>query len=264
MELGLKIEDAVRLNPELKKYTYYKNGKIRIDFKSKESLYLYNKTVLKYVFNIDMDFHRDALIPAPISRYLFIKNLCESFKEENKRSIDDVLEIGTGSGILAIMIAKYYRCNVYATEVVEEYIELAKNNVIRNSLEDRIKIIDSKGKVIEGITKIEGKKFDIIISYPPFYPPHSVSSKRSFGGAYARNVELIGGGKYGEEFSLRILREGIKYLREGGIIGLMMPHKPKERRKIIEEEVVNLGLILETDKIKIGKRIRHIIKGYLL
>ncbi|HIQ39370.1 MAG TPA: DUF890 domain-containing protein [Methanothermococcus okinawensis] len=264
MKLGLKIEDAIKLNPELKKYTYYKNGKVRIDFKSKESLYLYNRTVLKHVFNIDMDFHRDALIPTPVSRYLFIKNLCESFKEENNRDIEDVLEIGTGSGILAIMIAKYYKCYVYATEVVKEYIELARDNVIRNKLENRIKIIDSKGKIVEGIPEIEGKKFDIIISYPPFYPPHSVPSKRSFGGAYARNVELIGGGKYGEGFSLRILREGIKYLRKGGIIGFMMPHKPKKRRKIIEEEVVNLGLILKTDKIKIGKRIRHIIKGHLL
>jgi len=264
MKLGLKIEDAIKLNPELKKYTYYKNGKIRIDFKSKESLYLYNRTVLKHVFNIDMDFHRDALIPTPVSRYLFIKNLCESFKEENSRDIKDVLEIGTGSGILAIMIAKYYRCNVYATEVVKEYIKLAWDNVIRNNLENRVRIIDSKGKIVEGIPEIEGKKFDIILSYPPFYSPHSVPSKRNFGGAYAREVELIGGGKYGEEFSLRILREGIKYLRRGGIIGLMMPHKPKERRKIIEEEIVNLGLNLKTDKIEVGKRKRYIIKGYFL
>ena len=262
MKLGLKIEDAVKLNPELKKYAYYKNGKLRIDFKCKESLYLYNKTVLKYVFNIDMEFHRDALIPTPISRFLFIKNLCESYRAENNKDVKDVLEIGTGSGILGIMIVKYYRCNVYATEVVEEYIELARDNVIRNNLEDKIRIIDSRGKIVEGIPEIEGKKFDIILSYPPFYPPDAVPSKRSFGGAYAREIELIGGGKYGEEFSLRILREGIKYLRKGGIIGLMMPHKPKERREIIEKEIVNLGLTLKVDKIKTGKRIRYIIKGY--
>ena len=263
MKLGLKIEDALKLNPELKKYAYYKNGKIRIDFKNKESLYLYNRTVLKHVFNIDMDFHRDALIPTPVSRYLFIKNLCEYFKEKNNRDVKDVLEIGTGSGILAIMIAKYYRCNVYATEVIKEYIELARDNVIRNNLENRVRIIDSKGRIVEGIPEIEGKKFDIILSYPPFYPPDAVPSKRSFGGAYAKDVELIGGGRYGEEFSLKILREGVKYLREGGIIGLMMPHKPKERREIIENEIVNLGLTLKIDRIEVGKRIRYIIKGYL-
>jgi len=263
MKLGLKIEDAVRLNPELKKYTYYKDGKMRIDFRDKDALHLYNKTVLKHVFNIHMDFHRDALIPTPVSRYLFIKNLCESFKEKNRRDAKEVLEIGTGSGILAIMVAKYYRCKVYATEVVKEYIELARENLRRNNLEDRVEIVDSRGKVIEGIPEIENKKFDIILSYPPFYSTHSVPSRRSFGGAYAREVELIGGGKYGEEFSLRILREGIKYLREGGVIGLMLSHKPRERREIIEKEIVNLGLTLERDRIEVGKRVRYIIKGYL-
>ncbi|HID47591.1 MAG TPA: DUF890 domain-containing protein [Methanothermococcus okinawensis] len=264
MKLGLKIEDAVKLNPKLKKYTYYKNGKMRIDFRDKDALYLYNKTLLKHVFNIDMDFHRDALIPTPVSRYLFIKNLFESFKEKNSRDGKEVLEIGTGSAILAIMAAKYYRCKVYATEVVKEYIEIARENLRRNNLEDKVEIVDSRGRVIEGIEEIESKKFDIILSYPPFYSLHSVPSKRGFGGAYARDVELIGGGKYGEEFSLRILREGIKYLREGGVIGLMMPHKPRERREIIEEEIVNLGLTLERDKIDVGKRTRYIIKGYLL
>ena len=265
--LGLKIEDAILLNKDLKKYVFYKNGKIRLDFKNKEGLYLYNKMILKYVFNLEMDFHRDALIPTPINRYLFIKNIFEERNIENEvqkphSQIKNILEIGTGSGIIAIMIAKYYNCNVYATEVLKEYIEVAKKNVINNNLEDKIKIIDSKGKIIKGIPELNNKKFDLIISYPPFYSINSVPSKRSFGGAYAKDVELIGGGIHGENFSLKIIREGIEHITDGGIIGLMMPHKPKERRQILEREMKNLGLTLKTDEIKTGKRIRHIIKGY--
>ena len=260
MELGLKIEDAVRLNKELEKYVFCKNGKIKIDFKNKDALYLYNKTILKHLFDLDMEFHKNALIPTPINRYLFVKNVFD--EKIINHPIKTVLEIGTGSGIISMMIAKYYNCKVYATETVKEYINIANENIIKNNLNNNIKIIDSNNKIIEGIDEIANKKFDLIISYPPFYNSNSVPSKRSFGGAHATDVELIGGGEYGEEFSLKIIEEGIKYLNKGGLIALMFPHKPMERRKIIENKIKDVGLTLKTDEIKTGKRIRHIIKGF--
>ncbi|WP_421077580.1 RlmF-related methyltransferase [Methanothermococcus sp. Ax23] len=261
MELGLKIEDAVKLNKELQKYAFYKNGRIRIDFKNKEALYLYNKTILKHLFDLDMEFHKNALIPTPINRYLFVKNVFEN-NNTNNHQIKTVLEIGTGSGIISMMIAKYYNCKVYATETVKEYINMANENIIKNNLNNSIKIIDSNNKIIEGIDELTNKKFDLIISYPPFYDSNSVPSKRSFGGAHATDVELIGGGKYGEEFSLKIIEEGVNYLNKDGLIALMFPHKPVERRKAVENKIKDVGLILKTDEIKTGKRIRHIIKGY--
>ena len=261
MELGLKIEDAVKLNKELQKYAFYKNGRIRIDFKNKEALYLYNKTILKHLFDLDMEFHKNALIPTPINRYLFVKNVFEN-NNTNNHQIKTVLEIGTGSGIISMMIAKYYNCKVYATETVKEYINMANENIIKNNLNNSIKIIDSNNKIIEGIDELTNKKFDLIISYPPFYDSNSVPSKRSFGGAHATDVELIGGGKYGEEFSLKIIEEGVNYLNKDGLIALMFPHKPMERRKIVENKIKDVGLTLKTDEIKTGKRIRHIIKGF--
>ena len=260
MELGLKIEDAVRLNKELEKYVFCKNGKIKIDFKNKDALYLYNKTILKHLFDLDMEFHKNALIPTPINRYLFVKNVFD--EKIINHPIKTVLEIGTGSGIISMMIAKYYNCKVYATETVKEYINIANENIIKNNLNNNIKIIDSNNKIIEGIDEIANKKFDLIISYPPFYNSNSVPSKRSFGGAHATDVELIGGGEYGEKFSLKIIEEGINYLNKGGLIALMFPHKPMERRKIVENKIKDIGLTLKTDEIKTGKRIRHIIKGF--
>ena len=260
MKLGLKIEDAVKLNRKLEKYAFYKNGKLRIDFKNKDALYLYNKTILKYLFDLEVEFHKNALIPTPINRYLFIKNVFENMPTNHP--IKTVLEIGTGSGIISMMMAKYYNCKIYATETVKEYINIANENIIKNNLNNNIKIINSNNKIIKDIEEIADKKFDLIISYPPFYDSNSVPSKRSFGGAYATNIELIGGGRYGEEFSLKIIEEGVDYLNNGGVIALMFPHKPMERRKHVEEKIKEMGLILKTDEIKTGKRIRYIIKGY--
>jgi methylase of polypeptide subunit release factors len=259
VKLGLKIEDAVKLNKELEKYVFYKNGKVRIDFKNKEALYIYNKTILKYLFDLDVEFHKNALIPTPINRYLFVKNVFED--NLLNHPIKTVLEIGTGSGIISMIIAKYYDCEIYATETVKEYINMANENIIKNNLNNNITIIDSNNKIVKDVDELTDKKFDLIISYPPFYNSHSVPSKRNFGGAYATGVELIGGGKYGEEFSLKIVEEGINYLNKGGLIALMFPHKPIERRKIIESKIEEVGLTLKTDEIKTGRRTRHIIKG---
>jgi methylase of polypeptide subunit release factors len=257
--LGLKIEDAIKYNEKLKKYVYKKGDKLRIDFKNKDALIEYNKTVLKVLFDLDIEFHENGLIPTPINRYLFIKSTFETLK---KLGIEKptVLEIGTGhSAIISLLIKKFYDAEVYATEVDEEFIDFAKKNVKKNKL--NIKIINSKGKVIEGIDEIKGKKFDLIISYPPFYSKNSVASGRKFGGALAKEVELIGGGKFGEEFSFKIIEEGINFLNKKGVIALMMPKKPEERRELIIKKMKEVGLSVEVDEIRTGNRLRYIIKG---
>ena len=80
LELGLKIEDAILVNEKLKDFVVYKSGKPRIDFKNKEAMKEYNIAILGHVFGLDMDFHEDALIPTPINRYLFIKNIFDEKK----------------------------------------------------------------------------------------------------------------------------------------------------------------------------------------
>ena len=259
--IGLKIEDALKLNGNLKKYITYKNGKARIDFKNKEALHLYNKTILEHLFGLRMEFHEDALIPTPINRYLFIKNIFD----ENPH-IKTVLEIGTGSGIISLLIAKHYNCKIYMTDTVEEYVDLAQNNIKNNCKNinnpNDIEVINSKGKIINGIDELKNVKFDLIISYPPFYDDNSVASKRSFGGADATQIELIGGGKYGEKFSCDIIVEGSSRLNKNGLIAIMLPNKPLERRKAIENKMIDNGLILKSNEIKTGKRVRHIIKGH--
>ncbi len=127
--LGLKIEDAVKYNKNLKKYIYKKGDKLRIDFKDKEALMEYNKTILNVLFGLDIEFHKNGLIPTPINRYLFIKSTFETLKNLGiEKPI--VLEIGTGhSAIISLLIKKFYDAEVYATEVDDEFINFAKRNI---------------------------------------------------------------------------------------------------------------------------------------
>ncbi len=72
----------------------------------------------------------------------------------------DILDIGTGSGAIAITLAKHLSCHVLATDISEEALEIAKINSKRNNVQ-----IDFKQSDI--LKNVQGK-FDIIISNPPY------------------------------------------------------------------------------------------------
>ncbi|MBP2144395.1 methylase of polypeptide subunit release factors [Methanococcus voltae] len=292
--IGLKIKDAIIFNENLKKYVEVKINKsgkeiYKIDFNSKEAVYEYNVAILKGLYGLNMKFHSDALVPTPVNRYTFIYYIISEFlnnldtldKSEDKPELN-ILEIGTGSGILSILMSKYFceltnKCdkdnkdieliNMYATDIKEEYLEIARENYSNNldKLKLPIKFVNSQGNLIKNISELNkelnNNKYDIIFTYPPYYSDHSVASIRSFGGADAEKVELIGGGKYGEKFSEKLIEEAKDVLNENGIIAFMFPDKPEERRTLVENKILDCNLKLEKYEIQSGKRKRHIIFG---
>ena len=72
----------------------------------------------------------------------------------------DILDIGTGSGAIAITLAKHLSCHVLATDISEEALETAKSNSKRNNVQIEFKQSDI-------LKNVQGK-FDIIISNPPY------------------------------------------------------------------------------------------------
>ena len=71
-----------------------------------------------------------------------------------------VLDIGTGSGAIAISIKKEIESEVYATDISKEALEVAKENAKRNNTD--INFINTN--LYDGIKE----KFDVIVSNPPY------------------------------------------------------------------------------------------------
>lgn len=78
-----------------------------------------------------------------------------------------VADLGTGTGIISILVAgKQNPEKVYAVEIQEELVDMAKRSVKYNDLENKIDIINAD---IVGISKGNfNKKFDYVISNPPY------------------------------------------------------------------------------------------------
>lgn len=73
----------------------------------------------------------------------------------------DILEIGTGSGCISIVLKKELSdCNVTATDISKKALEVARNNAKENNAE--VEFINTN--IYDGINK----KFDCLISNPPY------------------------------------------------------------------------------------------------
>ena len=83
-------------------------------------------------------------------------------KEMHKNS--KVLDLGTGNGILAILVSeKVENSKIIGIEVQEEVADMAKRSVELNNLEQRITIINSNIKEIK-----YNNEFDAVITNPPY------------------------------------------------------------------------------------------------
>ncbi len=113
-------------------------------------------------YGLEIKVNKSVLIPRPETEIL-VETIINSI--EKYESID-ILDIGTGSGNIAISIAKYFpNSKVSAIDSSIQAIEIAKENAKLNSVDSRIDFINDS--IMNGIN-YSTKKYDIIVSNPPY------------------------------------------------------------------------------------------------
>ena len=109
-------------------------------------------------YDLTLKVNENVLIPRFETEYLTEKTINYSKKHfQNKIKI---LDIGTGSGAIAIALKKHLNSNVTASDISLEALKIAKENAKQNNVE--ITFIHSN--IFENIKG----KFDVIISNPPY------------------------------------------------------------------------------------------------
>lgn len=109
-------------------------------------------------YNSNFIVNKNVLIPRFETEELVL-NIINFIKEYFNNKVK-ILDIGTGSGAIAISIKKEVNSEVYATDISKEALEVAKENAERNNAS--INFINTN--IYDGIKD----KFDIIISNPPY------------------------------------------------------------------------------------------------
>lgn len=83
------------------------------------------------------------------------------------RKTKKILDIGTGCGIIPIIISQKSKAKIVGIEIQETMVEIAKRNIINNNLEKQVEII--KGDIKEYKKIFKKDEFDIIVTNPPYF-----------------------------------------------------------------------------------------------
>lgn len=177
------------------------------------SKYLDEKRPIQYIIGYAYFYGRklkvntDVLIPRPETE-LLCEYAINIIKQNNLKS---VLDIGTGSGAIAYTIACETKAKVYASDISEKALEVAKEN----SKDTDISFIQSDvySNINLGINL--DNKLDMIISNPPYIPT----------GDYVEDIVknnephlALYAGEKGLDIYDRIIKDAEKYLSENGWI----------------------------------------------
>lgn len=177
------------------------------------SKYLDEKRPIQYIIGYAYFYGRklkvntDVLIPRPETE-LLCEYAIDIIKQNNLKS---VLDIGTGSGAIAYTIACETKAKVYASDISEKALEVAKEN----SKDADISFIQSDvySNINLGINL--DNKLDMIISNPPYIPT----------GDYVEDIVknnephlALYAGEKGLDIYDRIIKDAEKYLSENGWI----------------------------------------------
>jgi tRNA1Val (adenine37-N6)-methyltransferase len=162
--------------------------------------------------------------------------------------VGSLLDIGTGTALLALMLAqKISAIEIDAIEIDKDAATQANINIGSSPWKDRINILqgDVKGFSFK-------KKFDLIITNPPFYENEIRSATDS------KNVA-----HHSEHLTLKELLVIIKdNLRETGSFFLLFPYKRNEEiKKLLKDHELNISKILFVRQSVKHDYFRIILKG---
>lgn len=84
----------------------------------------------------------------------------------NVTGVDTVLDVGTGTGLIALMMAQRSNAKITAIEIEKNAAGEALENVLESPWKNRIEIVNNSFQQFAGTSQ---SKFDLIVSNPPFF-----------------------------------------------------------------------------------------------
>jgi ribosomal protein L3 glutamine methyltransferase len=137
---------------------------------------------------------------------------------ENPDEVHTVLDMCTGSGCLAILAAHAFpNSHVDAVDLSVDALDVAQYNVSDYGLEDRITLIES-----DLFAKLKGKKYNLIISNPPYVDAPSVAAlPQEF---KYEPILALGSGTDGLNATRAILEHSAEHLTDNGLLIVEIGH----------------------------------------
>ena len=133
----------------------------------------------------------------------------EAYKRNN------VLDVGTGTGLIALMIAqRNTNATIDAIDIDEGCVMQAKRNISESPFSNRVNVEKSS---FQDFAARNDNKYDLIVSNPPYF--HNSLKSPNLHRNYARHTDSLS--------FYEIISDGVSLLTESGSISLILPYEFK-------------------------------------
>jgi len=197
------------------------------------------------VCGIPISINKDVLDPGPETVTLAE----EVIKYIKLKHASSALDLCCGSGAVATAMAKTCKIHVTAIDISEPALKMARINALTNN----VKIEFLQGDLFQ---PVEGRKFDIIVSNPPYVKTAEIASLPRFIRDFVPKI-AIDGGVDGLYFHRRILLQAGEFLNNLG--SLFLECEDEQDKDIIKICYLNSWDVVEKYLNRYGK-----VRGFKL
>jgi release factor glutamine methyltransferase len=149
-----------------------------------------------------------AMVPRPET-----EELVELLKSQIANPKSQILDVGTGSGAIALSLAKQFpEAKVFAVDISDDALALARENAARLGLSERVQF--HQGDLLENL----GERFDLIVANLPYI---SMQDRHLLAREVLHDPEVaLFAGPAGDEIVRRLIEQAPPHLNPGGLLAL--------------------------------------------
>ncbi len=175
-------------------------------------------TGVQEFWSLDFLVNEKVLTPRPETEILVEQCLKALAK---KSSLLKILDLGTGSGILSIILAKEFPKS-QVTAIDKSTLEVARKNALRHAVADRICFVS------DDMLKADWQgPYHLIVSNPPYIESENLSKCMPEVRKY-EPVQALDGGRDGLDYYRYIVPRALEQLEEGGLLAFEIGHTQAE------------------------------------
>jgi release factor glutamine methyltransferase len=165
---------------------------------------------------LDLTVNPHVLIPRPETE-LLVEAVLETLAEERERwTSPRILDLGTGSGAIALAIAhEWPPARLTATDLSEAALEVARANAARSGLETRVRF--RRGDWFDAVPADE--RFEVIVANPPYIAPGEAEALPTDVRDHEPPLALFSGDS-GLEALREIVEGAPRHLVTGGLLAM--------------------------------------------
>jgi release factor glutamine methyltransferase len=149
-----------------------------------------------------------ALVPRPET-----EQLVELLKSQVRNPKSQILDVGTGSGVIALSLAaKFPEAKVTASDVADDALALARENTERLGLTSRIEFL--RADLLPYVNQV----YDVIVANLPYV---AAGERATLSREVLHDPEIaLFGGERGDEMIRKLIDEARSHLTPGGLVAL--------------------------------------------